>query len=489
MEKVLFRVDSSTNLGGGHLSRCIEIAKLLYKRKIKVFFLCKNLKGNLNEWVKSEKFKLLIIKENYKTIQEEINDIENLLKPFLSFKYLIIDNYSIEKEWENAIKKIIPKIVVIDDLANRNHNCDFIIDQNFIENHKNRYTKFVSEKTIQLLSPKYAIIKDSIKKNKTISLPNFKNPSKLFICFGASDPKGYTLAALSALKKIRYKFQLINVFTSKNNINLEKINQKCSTLANCKIHTDNHLLPEILSKSDLAIGAGGTMCWERAFLGVPSLVFGIADNQIKVLEALIKNGIVIGESYSQYPDDNKIESWLKVIITNQKLLEGLSERSRKIVDGFGTERICEALFPEEIKFRYAIDRDSKNIFKWRNLPGIRNVSNKKDLIEFQDHQKWFANCINNTNIILLIAESNQQAVGVIRFDLKDNQASISIYKTPINVKTFGLIKKVTSWFFKKYPEIISITADIIPDNVKSYEAFFSAGYKQLNFKLIKERIS
>ena len=56
---------------------------------------------------------------------------------------------------------------------------------------------------------------------------------------------------------------------------------------------------------------------------------------------------------------------------------------------------------------------------------------------------------------MLIAESNQQAVGVIRFDLKDNQASISIYKTPINVKTFGLIKKVTSWFFKKYPEIIS----------------------------------
>ena len=489
MNKVLFRVDSSINLGGGHLSRCLEIAKLLKQRKIESFFLSKDLAGNLNEWIKFEKFKLLIIKENYISIEEEIKDIEKLLKPFSPFKYLIIDNYSIDEVWENEIKKLIPKIVVIDDLANRNHKCDFLIDQNYISNHEDRYKNLVPKETIQLLSSKYAIIKDKIRKNKSLCTPNFKIPSKLFICFGAIDTRGYTLATLRALTKISHKFELISIFTSIKNTSLKDITYQSSLITNCKIYTDNNLLPDLLSSSDIAIGAGGTMSWERAFLGIPSLVFGIADNQTKVLEALIKNGIVIGESSSKFPDDEKIKNWLEVIISNPKLLEGLSERSRKIIDGYGCDRICEELFPEEIKFRYAIDKDSKNIFEWRNLPKIRKISKKKDKIDFYDHQKWFKNCLHNPNSILLIAESGQSAIGVIRFDLEDKEAEISIYKIPSNKKILGLVNKSTSWFFENYPEIETITANIIPNNVKSCEAFFSAGYKQLNFKFIKERNS
>lgn len=489
LDKVLFRVDSSIEIGGGHLSRCLEIAKLLNQRKINVFFLCKELEGNLNEWIKYENFKLFIIRENYISIEEEIKDIEKLLKPFSPFKYLIIDNYSIDKVWENAIKKIIPKIVVIDDLANRKHNCDILIDQNYISNHENRYKALVPKETIQLLSSKYAIIKDKIKNNKRLSKPNFKKPSKLFICFGAIDSKGYTLATLRALKKISHKFELISVFTSNKNISLKDITYQGSLINNCKIYTDHNLLPDLLSSSDIAIGAGGTMSWERALLGIPSLVFGIADNQTKVLESLIKNGIVIGESSSKFPDENKIQNWLEVIISNPKLLEGLSERSRKIIDGYGCNRICEVLFPSEIKFRYAIDKDSKKIFEWRNLPEIQKISKKQDEIKFYDHQKWFENCMHNPNSILLIAEYDLSAIGVIRFDINDKEAEISIYKIPGKKKIFGLLNKSTSWFFENYPKIKTITANIIPNNVKSCEAFFSAGYKQLNFKFIKERNS
>ena len=85
MTKVLFRVDSSYYLGGGHLSRCIELAKYFSRKNHEIYFLCKNLEGNLNFWIKSEKFKLLTINKNITDLESELKETENIISKYKKF--------------------------------------------------------------------------------------------------------------------------------------------------------------------------------------------------------------------------------------------------------------------------------------------------------------------------------------------------------------------------------------------------------------------
>ena len=160
MASVLFRVDSSSYLGGGHLSRCIELAKYFAKNNHKVYFLYKNLDGNLNFWIESEKFKLLTINKEIIDLESELKETENIISKYKKFSSLIVDHYKLDHRWEKKMRKFAERIIVLDDLANRKHDCDFLIDQNLYEDNESRYEKLVSKKTIKLLSPKYSIIKE-----------------------------------------------------------------------------------------------------------------------------------------------------------------------------------------------------------------------------------------------------------------------------------------------------------------------------------------
>ena len=482
MDSVLFRVDSSSYLGGGHLSRCIELARYFAKKDHKVYFLCKNLDGNLNFWIESEKFKLLTINKEILDLEDELKETEYIISNYKKFTSLVVDHYSLDYKWEKKMRKFADKIIVIDDLANRKHDCDILIDQNFYVNMESRYKKLVSKKTIKLLSPKYAILKEEFLKFK-LANKSFNQIKNLFICFGATDPSNHTLVTLQALRKIDYKFSSINIFTTMGNKNWASIEKESKKIRNCYFHINNKDLPKILSKADLAIGAGGTMCWERAYFGIPTIAFAVAKNQVENLTNLIKNDIIAGEPKNLKPDIKKLEYWLKMIIDNKTYYKKLSKNSQGIVDGFGIQRIYENIYPTKYVFRFATLEDAEDLFKWRNSITIRSISNEKEIFNFESHLKWLRKKLLDNNVLFLIAEFLNNPIGVIRFEIEDNEAMISIYKVPKSPKSFGLIKKSSMWLFLNYPNIKKIKAEILPDNEKSYKAFSSAGFKGSTSKM------
>ena len=485
MTKVLFRVDSSSYLGGGHLSRCIELAKFFVGKNHEVYFLCKNLEGNLNYWIKSEKFQLLTINKDIIDLESELIETEQIISKYKKFSSLVVDHYKLDYRWENKMRKFADRIVVIDDLANRKHDCDFLIDQNCFEDSESRYEKLVSKKTVKLLSPKYAIVKKEFHNFKS-EKNRFNKIKNLFICFGATDPSNHTLATLKTLRKIDYRFHSINIFTTAGNKNLASIEKESRKINNCYFHKNNEDLPKILSNSDLAIGAGGTMCWERAYLGIPTIAFAIAKNQVENLSALIKEGIVLGESTNLKPDVKKIEFWLKMILDNKSLAKKLSQKSKKLVDGFGIQRIYESIYPTKYNFRFVNLGDSENIFNWRNSMTIRSISKDKKVLDYESHLRWFKKKLSDKNVLFLIAEFQSNPIGVIRFEIEENDAFISIYKVPKSPKSFGLIKKSSMWLFSNYPNIKKIKAEILADNEKSYNAFSYAGFKGPTFRMYLE---
>ena len=478
MKKVLFRVDSSSKIGGGHLIRCLELAKLFKKNEYKIFFICRNFVGNLNNGVTEENFNLLLIDDPSKNYERDFNNSEILIKNLGKFNFLVVDNYQLDILWESQMRKYAKKIIAIDDLANRKHDCDILIDQNFAENNDLRYEGLVNKNTIKLLSPKYSIIKKEFR-NINIKKSVNKKVENIFICFGATDPSNHSIKVIEALDLLNYELNSINVFTTEENLNYEALKKKCSTTKNCFFYSNKFQLPEILSSCDLAIGSGGSMCWERAFLGVPSIVFGIAKNQIEIIKALIKNEIVVGEHWNPKPDINLIKYWLKFVIDNPKILGKLSNKSKEMVDGFGLDRINEYIKPVEFKFREVTLNDAKKLFVWRNNPNIRNISKNKNTLKFESHIIWLKKVLRDPKILFLIAENEKEPIGVIRFNISQNIANVSIYKVPNSRKSFGLIKKSSNWLFKSNPNIKGIRAEILEENEISYNAFYSAGYRPL----------
>ncbi len=476
MKKVLFRVDSSSIIGGGHLARCLELAKLFKKNEYSIYFVCINFDGNLNNWITKENFNLLLIENKSKDYCRDFENSEKLIKNLGKFNFIVVDNYQLDILWESKMRKYSKKIIAIDDLANRKHDCDILIDQNFTENNYLRYDGLVNKNTIMLLSPKYSIIKKEFR-NINLKKSINKKVENIFICFGATDPNNHSLKVLEALELLNHKLNSINVFTTEENLNYEDLKKKCSAIQNCFFNSNKLQLPEILSSCDLAVGGGGSMCWERAFLGIPSIVFGIAENQIEIIKALIKNEIVVGEYWHPKPDIKIIKYWLEFAINNPQILEKLSNNSKKMVDGFGLDRINEFIQPVEFNFRKVTLSDAKKLYIWRNNPDIRKISKDKNTFKFDSHMIWLKKVLEDPEILFLIAENENEPIGVIRFNIFENIASLSIYKVPNSRKSFGLLKKSSNWLFKTHPNIKGIKAEILEENEVSYNAFYSAGYR------------
>ena len=484
MIKVLFRVNSSYNLGSGHLSRCIALAEELDSRS-EIYFLCEDLPGNNNDWVLQKGLNLISFKNMQpKDDIEIINEISNQGDPF---DWLIIDDYKKDISWELLIKKNFKKILVIDDLADRKHYCDYLLDQNYFQNSKSRYIKLVPEHCTLLTSTKFCLLKKTFNKNERKELKLFRKRKKIFVCFGASDPNGHSIETIKAINNSKLEYSQVDVFTTKKNQNLTLLKKECLLTNNCKLHIDSDQISKYLSESDLAIGAGGTMCWERAYYGIPSIVFGISNNQKKVLKELIRDGFAIGESWHPNPDKNTIEKYINIVLNNHDLLEGISKRSRNLVDGNGIKRVCRIINKVELNFRKAIISDCDLILKWRNSINIRNLSNNRKLIKEEDHQSWYKDKLKNQNCIFLIIEKTNIPVGVVRFDINNDEATISIYKDPDATEFLDLIKHSSNWLKENHPKINKIFAEIISGNDRSYNGFINAGFELFSSRLCKKQ--
>ena len=215
----IFRVDSSTEIGTGHLVRCLALASYLSDLDSQVIFICRDHRGSCHGMIDDQNFKLYLLdgkeKENisqnpadwlgYSQIQDALESSEIILK--YPNAHIIVDHYSLDYSWESNIK--CDSITVIDDLANRPHKCNLLIDQS-LKNTKSDYEKLV-EGSFGFIGGKNVILREEFSKAKTWQGPNSK---KIVICMGGTDPYNYTELLLESI-----------LSSNKNSLDIEKVNE------------------------------------------------------------------------------------------------------------------------------------------------------------------------------------------------------------------------------------------------------------------------
>lgn len=254
---------------------------------------------------------------------------------------LVVDHYDRGMNFETACRAWSKRIAAIDDMPIRNHDCDILLDSGADE-FEAKYSALVPSGCRILLGSKYALVAEQFlsARKRQEGLTAKTNVETIFVSFGASDPKGATLVALEAIKKAGLGARVIVAIGSSSD-RLSELKQYASD--NVEVHLDADNMSELMSESDLAIGAGGSTSWERCCVGLPSIVIKIAKNQNAIAETLVRNGAAICLGDFEQVDSNGLADAIRSLAADHLRRSSMRSRSLTVVDGLGGRRLLEAL--------------------------------------------------------------------------------------------------------------------------------------------------
>ena len=344
MTKIYFRCDSSSDIGSGHVIRCLTLANFLKKKGLFTTFICKETEGNLFDVILKHNHNLVVLSNsNKKNIwEDDAQEIIDKIKDFNSSKdWMVVDHYFLNKDWETRISSKLYKLFIIDDLCDRPHYGNILLNQNYLPGIRSQYKKILSSKTKILLGPKYALLSPEYKATrKLIKINKKKKLQRVIIFFGASDDKEQTIKCLSILSKLNLKLLKIDIVIGLANKKKKLIEEITDKIDNATLHVQIPSLCNLMKNADLYLGSGGTTTWERCCLGLPSIVISTSGNQVRQNEYLFKKGVIKYLGKAESVSEENIRTALLMFAEGYDSTK-MSKKALKITNGNGAELVSK----------------------------------------------------------------------------------------------------------------------------------------------------
>jgi UDP-2,4-diacetamido-2,4,6-trideoxy-beta-L-altropyranose hydrolase len=357
--KIAIRTDSSVHIGSGHVMRCLTLADELKLRGADIMFVCRELSGHMIGLIEGKGYQVVRLRQpeaEYATVPEDITHAawlgvswqQDAFETIAALadvhpQWLIIDHYAIDRRWEEKLRPHVDKIMVIDDLADRTHDCDLLLDQNLYQAMETRYENLVPDTCQKILGPDYALLRPEFASARKSLRQRSGELKRVFVFFGGVDPTNETEKALQALANITDRQFDVDVVVGSGNFNKERIQNICSVHESFHYHCQVDNMAELMASADLAIGAGGSTTWERCSLGLPSLVIALAENQENIARSADKAGVL--EYLGRISAVSFDEFYLRIsaAFTTEVILLDMSEKSQLLVDGCGVLRVADKM--------------------------------------------------------------------------------------------------------------------------------------------------
>ena len=351
---IFFRVDASLQIGTGHLMRCLTLANKLKEQGATTTFICRHITESLKQLICKNVHLLVLLPRHEVTAMSESNPLahakwlgvtqaEDAQATMLAIgvsdcDWLIVDHYALDVRWESVLRQSVKNILVIDDIADRKHDCDVLLDQNYYVDMDSRYVDKVPKHCQLLLGSRYALLRPEFLTARQQAKMRSGVVKRILVFFGGVDADNYTGMTLSALQNIDLNGIAIDVVIGTQHPNREEILSICK-VNNFACHIQTQHMAELMATADLAIGAGGSASWERCCVGLPALLVAFAKNQVNIAKSLDLLGasIYIGESKSK--SISIIKNVVYSLLRNQDKVMALSRKAYLLVDGLGLSRV------------------------------------------------------------------------------------------------------------------------------------------------------
>lgn len=477
--RVALRADASTLLGAGHVMRCLALADELRRQGAATQFVCRRQAGDLSELIEAHGHPLIRLPAE---AADPRADAEQCLAALDPVDWLVVDHYRLDAVWETALRAKARRILAIDDLADRRHDCDLLLDQNYRPEAQTRYAGLLPPACVGLYGPRYALLRPEFAARRAVALRRDGTVRRILVFFGGADAEGVSLKALEALRQLSRPEIAVDVVVGRANPHLTQIDTACRALPGAVLHVQSDDMAGLMAKTDLAIGAGGTASWERCCLGLPCLTLGIAENQYGPAAALAEAGAQLYLGPAAAVGSTRLAALLDQVIGLPEWLRHMASQAMALVDGRGTARVASRLLADRLALRPAVPADGTQMLAWRNHAETRSQAFDSSEIDPETHRRWFAGALADPRRSLLIGEEDGKPVGVLRFDLDSTDpglAMVSIYLVPgLAGRGYGtrLLLAGERWLAEQRPEVKRVEAAIRAGNHASRGAFRAAGY-------------
>lgn len=361
--KVVFRTDASLQIGTGHVMRCLTLADALRERGAECTFICREHAGNLLALIEQREHNALALTACSDLVDFAANpahaawlgaswemDAKQTLQALgpLVVDWLVVDHYAVDCRWENAVRSRTKHLMVIDDLADRPHDCELLLDQNLGRTARD-YRGLLRPDTATLIGPRYALLRPEFAKMRGESLVRRAKPQlqQLLITMGGVDKDNATGQVLDALKECALPQDLrITVVMGPRAPWLAQVKAQAGIMSRpTEVLVGVTNMAQLMAASDFAIGAAGGTAWERCCLGLPGLVLVLEQNQREGAVALQMAGAaVLLEACRQV--SCVFGGWQPTLLQDSMLQ--MSRASAAVTDGSGSVRVANQMLNSHV---------------------------------------------------------------------------------------------------------------------------------------------
>lgn len=468
----LFRADASSATGSGHVRRCLSVAAALKRDGWNCRFVVSEESLTVVPELIAGEFETRTLEP---TVLRDAGSLARSAPDGCDL--VVVDHYGLDRTYESSLRGFARRMLVIDDLADRDHDCDVLVDAT-AGRRTDDYAVRAADADL-LLGPAYAPLRPAFAILRARRSTHPRDHRRMLISLGGTDPDDATGGVLTALSGMRLPDDLhIDVVLGHGAHHAARVTKQLAAMPDrFRLHLDAPDMATLLSEADIAIGAGGVSALERCCLGVPSILIVIADNQHLVALSLAK----AGAAHIAY-DGADAAAQAIALLEDRAARTAMSGAAAALCDGRGAARIAMWIDPEEakdgkpVRLRPAAAADEAITLAWQQQPGTRRFARDARVPMADEHRGWFSAKRTDPGCLFNIVLHGSQPAGTVRLDRHEGGWEVSI---SIDAARHGAgIGRAALALARRLVPEAPLLAQILPGNEASHALFARAGYVQ-----------
>lgn len=484
MALVVFLADAGPAIGAGHVMRCLALSSAFAEGGWQIGFAANAETYRSVAALSGSRIRCIMLPDSAAdepaTLKQQWPQGADVL---------VVDHYGRDAVFEHACRGWAKRIVVIDDLADRPHEADVVIDAARSED---SYQDFVSASCEVLAGPAYAILHQKFRQARAMLRDCRPRVESIVVSFGQVDASSATTRALAAINAVGFLGR-VYVLLGRAAPHLAEVRASVGDRVRLLVDCDD--MPRLLAEADLSMGAGGVSAWERCCLGLPTILATIADNQCETVSLIAEAGAAVNVGR---PDDlleQRFVESLTELLHDADRREAMSRAGMALVDGRGAARTMIAavgaakeLSGRRVNLRLAESADEGWLLDLQRRPETRRYSRSAAAPSVAEHHAWLEKTLAHPGRVLIIVEFDNERAGVLRLDRLGSENLGPVYEISIAVSPElqgrGVGAASLALARHCWPGAV-LEATVFPQNTVSAALFQAAGYVLTNNNLYR----
>ena len=484
-QSLFFRADANSRIGSGHLMRCLALAQGWKARGGQATFITACESDGLRRRLLDEGLQVIRLERPYPDPTDW--EITSQALAAHSDDWIVFDGYHFDSAYQRRIKEAGYLLFVIDDTAHLDHYyADVVLNQNI---DAERLCYSCEPYSRLLLGIRYVLLRSEFLAWQGWQREIPRVAYRVLITLGGGDHDNQTLRVIGALEQVDIDRLEAVVVVGANNAHYGEL-QSAVRNPQLTIRLAQNVadMSELMAWADVAVSAGGSTCWEMAFMGLPNIILILAENQRRVAVGLDKLDIALNLGWYTEISESGLAQALKMLISNPLHRKMMSERGRELVDGTGVDRVVSSmekpaqpsLPTDHLRVRHARFQDAQLLWQWANDPTVRANSFHPEPISLDEHIEWYREKLTSSDTCIWILEVNQVSVAQVRYERVHTDTARISFSVVSDHRGRGLGTRVlvlTSVMACRELNVKRLRGAVLSSNEASIRAFTKAGFE------------